>query len=180
MGDGLAVEEAPDEPDRLIEPIEPLAEAGPEVEPERLVLALEPAPAETEHEAPVREVVDGRRELGGQARVAEGVGGHQQAEPDLLGEHSEGGECRPALELRVGGVAFVGEQVVVDPERVPARALDGEAGVAQGRPARPVRPECRAEPHRTPSSDGFRARTLLRAAIPPLVVYRIADSTMFR
>ena len=35
-------------PDCLIQAIQPLAEAGPEVEPERLVLALEPAGAEAE------------------------------------------------------------------------------------------------------------------------------------
>ena len=42
-------------------------------------------------------------------------------------------------------VALVGEQVVVDPERIPAGRLGGEAGVAQVRPARPIDPERRAE-----------------------------------
>ena len=37
-----------DEPDRLVQAIQPLAEARPEVEPERLVLALEPTGAEAE------------------------------------------------------------------------------------------------------------------------------------
>ena len=39
----LAVEQPSDDPDRLVEPVEALAEARPEVDPEGLVLALEPA-----------------------------------------------------------------------------------------------------------------------------------------
>ena len=70
----LAVEQPPDEPDGLFEPIESLPEAAPEIEPEGVVFALEPAAAEPEHRPPVRQVVDRRRELGGQARVAKRVG----------------------------------------------------------------------------------------------------------
>ena len=57
-----------------------------EVEPEGVVLALEPAAAETEDEPAARQVVDGRRELGGQPRVAERVGADEQAEPDAAGQ----------------------------------------------------------------------------------------------
>ena len=68
--------------DRLVEPVEPLAEAGPEVDPERLVLALEPGAADAEDGPAARDVVEGRRELGRQPRVAERVGADHQPEPD--------------------------------------------------------------------------------------------------
>ena len=115
MRHAFAVQEPPDEPDRLFEPIEPRAEAGPEIEPEGVVFALEPAAAQTENEAPIRQVVDRRRELGCEARVAKGVGSHQKAEPDTRCDHGDRRQGRPALELRVGGIALVGEQVIVDP-----------------------------------------------------------------
>ena len=71
------------EPDGLVEPIEALAEARPEVDPEGVVLAFEPAATEAEDEPALRQVVDGRGELCGQARVAERVGGDEQAEADI-------------------------------------------------------------------------------------------------
>ena len=48
---------------------------------------------------PPRQVVEGRRELRGQPRVAERVGGDEQAEPDAPGHRRERRERRPALEL---------------------------------------------------------------------------------
>ena len=89
MRDALAVDQSPDEPDRLVESIEPLAEPRAEVEPEGVVLALEPAAAQAEHEAAVREVVDGGSELRRQPRVAERVGADQQTEPDPLRQDGE-------------------------------------------------------------------------------------------
>ena len=118
-----------------------------EVDAEGVVLALEPAAAEAEDEPALRQVVDGRGELRGEARVAERVGGHEQAEADVLRQDGKGRQRRPALHLGVGRVALVGEEVIVDPEGVPAGTLRGQAGVAQVRPVRPVDPECRAEPH---------------------------------
>ena len=49
-------------------------------------------------------------------------------------------------------VALVGQQVIVDPQRVPAGALGGEARVAQLRPRRSLDPERRAEAHRSPQA----------------------------
>ncbi len=93
MGEALAIEQAPDQPGRLVEPVQALAEAGAEVDPEGVVLALEPATSETQHRTAVREVVEGRRELGGQPWDAERVGRHEQAEPDSMRQHRRG---RPA------------------------------------------------------------------------------------
>src|SRR5206468_11271113 len=80
MGHLLTREKPLDEADRLLEPVEPLAEAGPEVEPEGLVLAVEPAAADAQDEPPARHVIEGGRELRGQARIAERVGGDEEPE----------------------------------------------------------------------------------------------------
>jgi len=80
VGDRLAVEQPPDEPDGLVQPVEPLAEAGPEVDAEGLVLPLEPATPDPQDEPTAGQVVDRRRLLGDEAGVAEGVRGDEVAE----------------------------------------------------------------------------------------------------
>ena len=153
MGDGLAIEQPPDQSDRFVEPVEPFTEAGAEVEAERVVLALEPAPAEAEDEPSARQVVERRRGLGGQARVAERVGGHQEAEPAPGGQDGEGGQGRPALQLRIAGIALVGQQVVVDPDRIPAGGFGRQAGIAQvGQLVRLIQ---NAAPKRMPRLQGW-------------------------
>ena len=52
--DRLAVEQPADDADGLVEPVEALAEARPEVDPERIVLALEPGAADAEDRPAVR------------------------------------------------------------------------------------------------------------------------------
>ncbi len=71
VGDRVAVEQAPDERDRLPQAVETLTEPGAEVEPERLVLALEPATADAQDRATARDVIERGREL---ARSARGCG----------------------------------------------------------------------------------------------------------
>ena len=80
MAEPLAVEQAPDEHDRLVQPVEPLADAGGEVDAVGVVLALEPGAADPEHCAPARDVIERDRELRGQTRVAHGVGADHQPE----------------------------------------------------------------------------------------------------
>ena len=83
VAEPLAVEQPPHDPDGLVESIQPLPEAGaPVLDPERLVLALEPGAADAEHGPPVADVVEGRRELRRQPRVAERVRPDHQPEPD--------------------------------------------------------------------------------------------------
>jgi hypothetical protein len=141
-------EEALDEVDGLLEPVKPLAEARSEVEPERLVLPPEPAAADAQDEPAVRHVVQGRRELGRQARVPERVSGHEQPEAGFGRQRCERGKRRPALELPVAPVALVGEEVIVEPETVEARLLGRQAGVPERRPVGPLDPVGRAESHR--------------------------------
>src|SRR3970282_1372248 len=78
--DALTVEQATDEANRLVEPVQSLAEARAEVEPKGVVLPLDPAPAEAEDRPSVAHVVQGGGQLRRQAGVAEGVGTDQQAE----------------------------------------------------------------------------------------------------
>ena len=67
----VAVEDAADDPDRLVEPVEPLAVALPEVDPVGDVLELEPRAAEPEDRAAAAHVVERRRES---SRRAPGCG----------------------------------------------------------------------------------------------------------
>ena len=133
MRDLFARQEPLDQADRLLEAIQPFAEARAEVEPERLVLTLEPAAAEAEDQPAPRQVVEGRRELGREPGIAERVGRHEQPEPGAGGEGREGCQRSPALELGVAPVALVGEQVIVEPDRIEPRGcrLAGAQRVAR-------------------------------------------------
>ena len=121
-------------------------------------------PPEAEDEPAVGQVVDGRGELRGEPGVAERVGGDKQAEAGPVGQHGQRRQRRPALELGVGRVALVGEQVVVDPEGVPAGTFGRQARVAQVRPVRPVDPECRPEAHGSSDREAVQTPRLYRAA----------------
>ncbi len=147
MGHALAGEEPLDETDCFLEAVETLAETRPEIKPERLVLALVPAPADAEDEPSVREVVERRRQLRGQPGVAEGVRGDEQSEPRRRRERRDCRQARPALELGVAPVALVGEQVVVEPDRIEPRALGREGRIPQRRPVGALDPEGRSESH---------------------------------
>ena len=69
--DHLPVEQAAQQAGGLVEAVEPLAEARPEVDPEGVVLAGVPAAAEPEDEAAPRDVVERRRHLGDDPEVPE-------------------------------------------------------------------------------------------------------------
>ena len=58
------------------------------------------AAADAEDRPAVRDVVEGRRHLGGERRLAERVRPDHQPDPDLLGRLRPGGERQPALEDR--------------------------------------------------------------------------------
>ena len=152
MAEPLTVEQSPDEHRRLVESVEPLAESGSEVDPERVVLALEPAPAEPEDRSTCRHVVDRRRQLGDESRVAERRGRHEQAEADTLRAGRHRRERRPALELWVAPVTLVRQQVIVEPQRIPATSLDRSGGVAEAWPVGALDPEGRPEAHRLASA----------------------------
>ncbi len=167
MRHALPVEQAPDDTRRLVQPVQPLAEARTEFDAERIVLALEPTAAEAEHRATAGLVVERGRQLGDQPRIPERRRRHEQAEADACRDRRHGRERRPALELRIGPVGLVRQEVVVEPERVPAGAFDGQAGVAEIGPVGALDPESRPEPHARASrrvttgtgTPGSRART---------------------
>ena len=147
VGHGLAVQEPPYQGHGLGQPVQPFPDAAPEVEPECLVLALEPAGADAQDRAAAGDVVDRDRHLGREAGVAEGVGGDHVAEPRPPGDRADRGQRGPALELGVRPVSLVGQQVVVDPQVVEPGGLGVQDRIAQLRPARPLDPERRPEPH---------------------------------
>ena len=82
MGHLVAMEQRADDLERLLQPVEALPEAAPELDAEGGVLPHVPGAAETHDGAAAADVVDGRDGLGGERRVAEGVGADQQPELD--------------------------------------------------------------------------------------------------
>jgi hypothetical protein len=164
--DALPVEEPSQQHDRLVEAIEPFAESRAEVDAEGVVLALEPRPADAQHGPAVADVVEGRRELGGQAGVAERVGPDHQAQPNARGQRAEPGKGRPALEDRLFPRAEDRKQVIPCPDAVPVGVLGCQGSVPEGRPVGRLGPELEPEPHADGSpglSRGARGRDRSRS-----------------
>src|SRR4029079_8720463 len=115
VAEALAVEQAPDDLDGLRQAIETLAGDRAAVERERSMLLLDPAAADAEDRPSATDVVDGRRHLRDESRVAERVRAHEMTDPRPGRDRGHGRQRRPALELRSVGVALVVEEVIVDP-----------------------------------------------------------------
>ena len=113
----------------LVQPVQPLADAAPEVDAEGGVLRLEPGAAQAQHRPTPGEVVEGRDHLDHERRVAERVGTHQQPQRRAGGHLAPAREHHVALEDRPGGRADDGVQVIPGPQRVVAQAVgrDGRA-----------------------------------------------------
>ena len=165
--DALTVEQPADDPDRLVEPVEPFADGRPEVDPECVVLALEPGATDPEDRPPAADVVEGCCQLGRVARVAEGVRTDHQPEPDPGRDGGPGGEGEPALEDRLAPRALDREQVVPRPDRVPAGRLSLERSLSDPRPVARLRPELGAEPgrHRSTEIRLGRKRKVIRCCL---------------
>ena len=144
-GDLAAVEQAPDSGNCLGEPVETLAEAGPEVDPERLVLTLEPRPAEAHDRPAATDVVDGRDRLRREPRVAERVRPDEQPEPDPLRRLGQGGQRGIALEDRLVRLAEDREDVIPRPEGVVAELVGPLAGRQERRPVGRLAPQIDAQ-----------------------------------
>jgi len=89
------------------------------------VLVFEPAATEPEDEPAVADVIDRRRDLRGEPRVPQRVCGDEHADPRPLRDGGDGRQRGPALELRRIAIAFVVEQVIVDPKVVGTGGLRG-------------------------------------------------------
>ena len=129
-----------------------------EVDPEGVVLALEPAAAQAEDRPAIRELVEGRRELRGQAGLPERVGADEQAQARRVRQDGERRRASSSPRAWRPRVALVGEQVIVEPEESQPAALDRQAGVAEGRPVRPLIQN--AAPNRT----GVQSRGVVEAS----------------
>ena len=147
VAEALPVEQPAEQHDRLVEAIEALPESRPEVDAEGVVLPLEPGAADAEDGAAIRDVVEGRGELRGQAGVPERVRADHQPEAEAPRHGREGGEGRPALEDRLLGRPEDRQQVIPRPDGVPAEVVDPDrprpgspasrcAGSRVGRPRR--------------------------------------------
>ena len=140
-GHRLAVEQPPHRADRFVEPVEPLAEAAPELDAVGGVLGLHPRAADAEDRPAVADVIERRGGLGDEPGVAERVGADQQAEPGLLGLARPGVEQRPALEDRLVRVAEDRVEVVPRPEVGVAEPVDPLGGLEHLGPGRGLAPE---------------------------------------
>ena len=127
----VAVEQDPRVGRGLGQPVEPLPEAGPEVDAERPVLVLEPRPADAHDRPAAADVVDRRHALDREPRVAERVRPDEQPEADPLGRLGDGGERRVALEDRLVGVAEDRLEVVPGPDVVVAETLGATCAAAR-------------------------------------------------
>jgi len=145
VGDALPVEEAADDPDGLVQPVQPLPEAGSEVDPERLVLAGEPRPAEAEDRPSAAHVVEGGGQLRHVARRPERVGGRRGARPG----RATCGRPRPSSPATprtgAGPAARRSREVVPRPDGVEAGLLGGDGGAQEGRPVGRLAPQLGSE-----------------------------------
>ena len=179
--EALAVEEAAHQPDGLVEAVQALAHARPEVDPERRVLAGEPGAADPQGRPAARHVVEGRRELGGVARVPERVGADHQSHLHAPRAGRHGAHGQPALQDRLLPWPEDGVEVIPGPDGVPAGILGGEGGREEARPVAGLAPELGAEAHgrhrlrlpledeevAPPAADGVeRARAWVHRATP--------------
>ena len=145
VAEPLAVEQPAHEHDRLVQPVEPLAVPGEEVDAVGVVLALEPRATDAEDGPPARQVVERRGQLGRVARVAERVRADHEPEPDARRDRGEARQDAPALEDRLLPRPEDGHQVIPCPDGVPARLLGGEGRIAEARPVGLLRPELEPE-----------------------------------
>ena len=111
----LAVEHPAHDRERLAEPAQALREAASELEPERLVLLLEPGRADAEDRPAVGDVVKGRGHLRGEGRLAERIGPDHQADPDPFSRLRPGRERQPGLEHRSARAALDRVEVIPRP-----------------------------------------------------------------
>ena len=153
----FGVEQPPDERAGLFEAVRALAH-GREVPAVGLVLADVPSRADAERDAAAGDDVDGGRHLGQERRVAVGVAGDEDAEPEPLRDRGHRRQQRPALERRVqfvlhdlGGAVQRGNEVVVGIDAGPAPGLHHIQYGLDSLPGRVFVDELRSEHSASPS-----------------------------
>ena len=113
--------------DGLVETVQPVADARPEVDAERGVLGLEPGAADPEDGAPARQVVEGRDLLDDQRRVPERVGADHQPEGRALRDPRPSCEQRRTPRASARRRPDDGVEVVPRPQLVVAEAVGARA-----------------------------------------------------
>jgi hypothetical protein len=161
--DPLTVEQAAKQHDRLVEPIEAFTEPlSPCLEPEGIVLALEPRAPDPEDRPAAADLVEGRGELRGEPRVAERVRADHEPERWSGRDRRETCEGRPALEDRLLPRPDDRVQVVPGPEAVDAGLFGPERRVADGLPRARLGPQEHTEFHVHRSISNLRSRSASR------------------
>ena len=136
-------------PDGLVEPVQSLAEAGAEVDPEGIVLALEPAAARGR--GPTRpsdrwsSVVASLAVRPGWRNVLAATSRPSRTRSVRTARAAS--VVQPSSLASVGSPSSASRWSSIQSD-VPAGPLDRETGVAQVRPVRPIDPERRPEAHR--------------------------------
>jgi len=126
---------------RLAEPVEPLAEPGPEVQPEGSVLPLEPGAADAHDRPSAADVVDRGEALHCESGVPKGVRADEQAEPDPLGRLGHSRERRVTLEDLLVRVAEDRQEVVPGPDMVVPETFRPLRGSEETRPVAGLAPQ---------------------------------------
>ena len=98
---------------------------------EGVELGLVPAAADAQDQPPAADLVELRRHLRGQRRVAEGKGQHEWPELDARGDRGDGREDGPRLVDALGGAVVAEDEVVGAPHRVEAIHLGRQRHLAQ-------------------------------------------------
>ena len=143
------------------------ARRGAELVAVLVVVALEPAGADAEHEATVAEVVDRARHVGEQVRVAVRVARHERADVGVLGLDGHRREQRVRLEVRGVGVAVQRVEVVPDPDAVDVERVGGAPRGAQVVDGRRLRVQLHADLEACASRRAVATSELLVAQLDP-------------
>src|SRR5260370_27596750 len=92
-----------------------------EGQPERLILRLVPACADTQDQAPTAHLVGGRRHFRQDRRMAKGIAQHQRADLHALGRFGQGRQDGPAFPNSPGRLTRIAiEEVVSEPDAIEA------------------------------------------------------------
>lgn len=159
-GHAPAVEQRPQRARGLVEPVEPLADAPPEVDASGPVLELEPGRTQAGDRAALADVVERRERLRDDERTAERDRPDEQPQPDALRDLRQRREGAVALPGRLLGLADDPVDVIPRPDMVVAELLRTD------RPTLELGPRRLLVPQDDPEGDGPLAHPGRVAGLP--------------
>src|SRR3954470_9812482 len=138
---GTAVENGADRGHCLVHPVKPLTGTPAEVDPVALMLVVEPRAAQSKDCATIRDVVQRRRELGDEARIAKRIGTDEEPEPDPCRRLRPRSERHPAFEDVLLGLAEDRVQVVPRPQVLVAELVNATGRALEAWPISALAPQ---------------------------------------